>query len=292
MLRALFFTLCLVAHVASQGSCTYDGSLHDFQGTDVASTTYTGNTDADKDSSCALQCNQNPNCQYWVRATDSSTCWLKTTFVGYVSNGNRRGNFRSAVTSFAGGVFELQSANTLNYVMGPGNPSEGALFITWYQGLADFGQPSREQIQFASNADGTYKLVMASNTGFCVRWYSGVFTVSGQSTTSDGSIKQSQTCTGDDAKWYVTPTCVNGLNYYQLKNKASNTCLSRSGSGNSFPFGMQSCTSALSNSFILPPYATTTTTISGPSSSSFGSSEIGRAVQQECRDRSRMPSSA
>jgi len=78
----------------SNGTCAYDGVIHDLVGDDVAQVTYTGNTDADKDSSCCTQCKQNTACQFWVRSTDNSSCWLKKNFNGYLAASNRRGNFK------------------------------------------------------------------------------------------------------------------------------------------------------------------------------------------------------
>ena len=40
-------------------------------------------TTLEKDNDCCQKCGLNPDCEYWVRATDSNKCWLK-------SNGGRK----------------------------------------------------------------------------------------------------------------------------------------------------------------------------------------------------------
>jgi hypothetical protein len=74
------------------GSCVAP-QVRDMTGADVAQTTYTGNTDAEKDASCCEHCSANDQCEYWVRATDSTRCWLKKNFVSYTASSVRRGNF-------------------------------------------------------------------------------------------------------------------------------------------------------------------------------------------------------
>lgn len=45
---------------------------------DVEQTTYSGSTTLEKDDDCCKKCGLNPDCEYWVRATDSKSCWLKS----------------------------------------------------------------------------------------------------------------------------------------------------------------------------------------------------------------------
>merc|ERR1719213_1115507 len=78
------------------GSCI--GLNKDFNGDlstqDVRSTTYTGDTDEEKDASCCAQCDAEPQFEYWVRATDMDGCWLKKSFESFGDNPSRRGNFK------------------------------------------------------------------------------------------------------------------------------------------------------------------------------------------------------
>ena len=75
---------------------------------DVEVTTYDGSSEWDKDISCCKKCDLNKDCEYWVRATDSNHCWLKSNngkTIEASSSSNRRGGFRA---SAAGTVFEGQ----------------------------------------------------------------------------------------------------------------------------------------------------------------------------------------
>ena len=45
---------------------------------DVAVVTYSGVTEIEKDASCCKQCAARSDCEYWVRDTFSSQCWLKS----------------------------------------------------------------------------------------------------------------------------------------------------------------------------------------------------------------------
>ena len=65
---------------------------------DVEITTYSGTTELEKDISCCSWCNQRADCEYWVRATDSNNCWLKSNDgnpIQEVTSNTRRGGFRS-----------------------------------------------------------------------------------------------------------------------------------------------------------------------------------------------------
>ena len=61
------------------GASTVD---RDITGTSVATVAYTGNTDEEKDCSCAAMCKAHPDCQFWVRATSSTECWLRKDATG------------------------------------------------------------------------------------------------------------------------------------------------------------------------------------------------------------------
>jgi len=102
------------------GTCAYDGVIHDLVGSDVAQVLYTGGTDQEKDASCCDQCKQNSQCTFWARSTDNSSCWLKTGFTGYVAANNRRGNFKYSTSTYLYwrgdlqplGIQELDSTRT------------------------------------------------------------------------------------------------------------------------------------------------------------------------------------
>ena len=65
-------------------------------GSYVLATTYVGSNDVEKDLSCCTLCSQNSACEFWVRATDSSDCWLKQGFTTEVSSTVKRGGFKVA----------------------------------------------------------------------------------------------------------------------------------------------------------------------------------------------------
>ena len=65
---------------------------------DVEVTTYSGTTTLEKDISCCSKCNKRVDCEYWVRATDSNDCWLKSNSgnsIREVTSNTRRGSLRS-----------------------------------------------------------------------------------------------------------------------------------------------------------------------------------------------------
>jgi C1A family cysteine protease len=74
--------------------CSFIGDVKDFVGGDVRSSTCTGDTDEEKDADCCAQCDAEPQCEYWVRATDTNDCWLKRDFLEFGENPLRRGNFK------------------------------------------------------------------------------------------------------------------------------------------------------------------------------------------------------
>ena len=80
------------------GTC--NATHQEMAGTDVGGTTYTGTTDAERDASCCARCEANPACEFWVRATDSSDCWLKKGFGRSSDSASRRGGFRGGVETY------------------------------------------------------------------------------------------------------------------------------------------------------------------------------------------------
>ena len=65
---------------------------------DVEITTYSGRTTLEKDNFCCSKCNQRVDCEYWVRATDSNKCWLKSNngnAIQEVASNTRRGGLRT-----------------------------------------------------------------------------------------------------------------------------------------------------------------------------------------------------
>jgi len=65
---------------------------------DVEVTQYSGTSEKEKDISCCTKCSLNSRCEYWVRATDSTNCWLKSNNgreIKEYSSSNRRGGLRA-----------------------------------------------------------------------------------------------------------------------------------------------------------------------------------------------------
>jgi len=65
-------------------------------GNDVAVTTYSGFSPSQQDLSCLDACRAHPACDFWVRSTTSSECWLKNGFREYIDplpTSTRRGGF-------------------------------------------------------------------------------------------------------------------------------------------------------------------------------------------------------
>ena len=71
--------------------------LHgDMLGEDLAITTVEeSSTVEERDHSCCRQCRALQGCTFWVRASNTRDCWLKTNFIGYGPALNRRGSFLS-----------------------------------------------------------------------------------------------------------------------------------------------------------------------------------------------------
>ena len=64
---------------------------------DVEKTFVKGSTTLEKDIDCCTKCGLNPDCEYWVRATDSNSCWLKSNDGQKIeerSSRTRRGGLR------------------------------------------------------------------------------------------------------------------------------------------------------------------------------------------------------
>ena len=73
------------------------------RGEDVFVTSYVGSNVAEKDASCCQLCSENPACEFWFRATDSSVCWLKKNSTGEVSSGTT-GSTGAIATNQRGGA--------------------------------------------------------------------------------------------------------------------------------------------------------------------------------------------
>ena len=66
--------------LAINGGCS-SATHQDMTGSgarDVKLTTYSGSTELEKDISCCSKCKMRNDCEYWVRATDTNKCWLKS----------------------------------------------------------------------------------------------------------------------------------------------------------------------------------------------------------------------
>ena len=96
-----------LSYVSSCLFCVWNlvchGATHqDLGGTgarDVEQTSYSGSSELEKDVSCCSQCRLRAACEYWVRATDSDSCWLKSNDgkeIEEISSTSRRGGFRDA----------------------------------------------------------------------------------------------------------------------------------------------------------------------------------------------------
>ena len=67
---------------------------------DVETTTYIGTTELAKDISCCSKCIHRSDCEYWVRATDSNHCWLKSNDgneIQGVPSDTRRGGIKRGI---------------------------------------------------------------------------------------------------------------------------------------------------------------------------------------------------
>jgi len=71
---------------------------------DVATVAYSGSTDAERDRSCCAACSARSDCEYWVRATNSRHCWLKSNGGNPITSTKssvRRGGMRALEISLA-----------------------------------------------------------------------------------------------------------------------------------------------------------------------------------------------
>jgi len=62
---------------------------------------YTGKTEEEKDASCCAACRNHFACEFWVRSTTKTDCWLKAGFKQEIKAANRRGNFISCARNGA-----------------------------------------------------------------------------------------------------------------------------------------------------------------------------------------------
>jgi len=81
--------------------CSTGATYQELQGIwahDVAVVTYSGLTEIEKDASCCKQCAARSDCEFWVRATDSTQCWLKSNSGAEIhptNHGHRRGGVKA-----------------------------------------------------------------------------------------------------------------------------------------------------------------------------------------------------
>jgi len=101
--------LTLLVGVDATYECRRGATHQELGGTgarDVAETSYSGSSELQKDKSCCAECRSVEACEYWVRATDSDKCWLKSndggTIIGTASS-SRRGGYRDYVSCFVTG---------------------------------------------------------------------------------------------------------------------------------------------------------------------------------------------
>ena len=108
-----FLSINSVCNGATHGEMTGVGARR------VDLTTYDGSTELEKDISCCKKCTLNINCEYWVRATDSSNCWLKTNDgneVQDIQSSTRRGGLRASGISYVS-IFSSSYDVILNSTM-------------------------------------------------------------------------------------------------------------------------------------------------------------------------------
>eukprot|EP00927_Polykrikos_kofoidii_P056429 TRINITY_DN50544_c0_g1_i1.p1 TRINITY_DN50544_c0_g1~~TRINITY_DN50544_c0_g1_i1.p1 ORF type:complete len:562 (-),score=58.35 TRINITY_DN50544_c0_g1_i1:172-1857(-) len=81
------------------------GMPGDFEGDDVLAADCEGETQQEKDASCCALCQENPDCEFWVRKVSDNRCWLKKNFRRVnTSDSTTRGNLRDPVGRLAVGV--------------------------------------------------------------------------------------------------------------------------------------------------------------------------------------------
>jgi hypothetical protein len=87
----LFFSLyvpllcvCVCAYVCTSAvgcGATATGMI----GTIVTTKDYIGSTDNDKDASCCALCQADKRCEFWMRSTVNSSCYVMSNFSAYTS---------------------------------------------------------------------------------------------------------------------------------------------------------------------------------------------------------------
>merc|ERR1712137_806725 len=80
-------------------TCSATFVNEDLVGVDVQKTSVTGSSDAELDASCCRLCDDNADCEFWVREAGSSgskRCWLKKDASTTVSGTDRRGAQKQA----------------------------------------------------------------------------------------------------------------------------------------------------------------------------------------------------
>ena len=74
-----------------------------------------------KDASCCSQCSKEPRCEFWVRDTTGTSCWLMRDFAGLVTKDNRRSSFNAKWAA------KQRSAMKLPPPPAPGTPGIGEI---------------------------------------------------------------------------------------------------------------------------------------------------------------------
>jgi len=81
-------------------NCSAGSAYQELDGSgarDIAVVTYYGSTELEKDVSCCRQCSARIECEYWVRATNTNSCWLRSNHGNTIvpkNSGNRRGGIK------------------------------------------------------------------------------------------------------------------------------------------------------------------------------------------------------
>jgi len=201
------------------------------------------------------------------------------TTPAYLQGSSSSPLFFDVTDPFVGAFFELKNLATLHYVISDASQglTEGSLFYTWDLGLSAFSDHTREQFAFQYNGgDRSYVLTSqeagSEGTLYCMKWVDGIHSNPNSATDSHGSVQSSTDCAGDASKWFFIPVSMSQGLHWQIKNKASETCMYPVDGGNSILFGFQDCSTVTStNSFDVQPYVVTTTTLtSSVSTAKYG----------------------
>jgi len=141
--------------------------------------------------------------------------------------------------------------------------------------LSQFWDNTREQFAFTRAADGSYSLkgqeADFGGTQYCMKYQPGV-NCNSYSCSYSGSVVASVDCSSDAAHWFFVQVNVNGGNYWQIKNKASGTCMAPAGDGNSLVWQFTSCSyvQPLTSFDVIPYVVATITLTSSSSTASYG----------------------